>query len=57
MQFTYKSALVDVTPAVTATGFKARAKMNRELSEGEDAGNKKYEQTRGCATACRCGAI
>lgn len=47
MQFTYKSAHIDVTPVVTATGFKARAKMNRELSEGEDAGNEKYERDLG----------
>jgi hypothetical protein len=47
MRFTYKSAHIDVTPAVTATGFKARAKMNRELSEGEDAGNEKYERDLG----------
>ncbi len=44
MKFTYKSAHIDVTPAVTATGFKARAKMHRELSEGQDAGHQKYER-------------
>src|SRR5260370_20838641 len=44
MKFTYKSAHIDVTPAATAIGFKARAKMNRQLSEGEDAGERKYER-------------
>src|SRR5260370_347273 len=47
MKFTYKSAHIDVTPAATAIGFKARAKMNRELSEGEDAGDPKYERDLG----------
>jgi hypothetical protein len=46
-RFSFKSADVDVTPAVTATGFQARAKLNRELSEGEDAGDKKYESDLG----------
>jgi hypothetical protein len=43
MQFTYKSAHIDVTPVVTATGFQARAKLNRELSEGDDPGDERYE--------------
>jgi hypothetical protein len=47
MKFMYKSAHIDVTPAVTAIGFKARAKMNCELSEGEDAGDPKYERDLG----------
>lgn len=47
MQFNYKSARIDVTPAVTATGFRARAKMSRVASEGTDAGDEKYERDLG----------
>jgi hypothetical protein len=47
MQFTYKSAHIGVTPAITATGFQARAKLNRELSESDDPGDEKYERNLG----------
>lgn len=47
MRFHYKSASIDVTPAVTATGFRAQAKLKRESSEGDDIGEEIFDRDLG----------
>lgn len=47
MRFHYKTARIDVTPAVTATGFRAQAKLQRESSGGDDIGDEKIDRNLG----------
>lgn len=47
MQFHFKTTRIDVTPAVTATGFRAQAKLQHGSSEGDDIGDQKTERDLG----------
>jgi len=47
MQFHFNTARADVTPSVTATGFRAQANLQRESSEGDDIGDEKIERDLG----------
>ncbi|WP_213769259.1 hypothetical protein [Caballeronia sp. dw_19] len=52
MKFSYKSVQIDVTPQVTATGFRARAKLQRAKVEGQDIAGEQHASDLGsCLTA------
>jgi len=43
----YKTAHIDVTPRVTATGFQAQARMLRDMREGLENGDETFARDLG----------